>query len=74
MSEPNDGKTRSPSSSPGSPSPGSSSPKTVKARVHCERCDKESDAELVAGQTNTGKAYLQGACPHCGAPVYALSG
>ena len=47
-------------------------PPPLKARVHCDRCDKESDVEVVAGQTNTGKAFLQGACPHCGAPVYAL--
>jgi len=44
----------------------------LEAVVYCDRCQRESTARVTPGETNTGKPFFAGVCPHCGAAVYAL--
>ncbi|HEY4221996.1 MAG TPA: hypothetical protein VGO62_11645 [Myxococcota bacterium] len=43
------------------------------ARVHCDKCGRESDVEVTQQTTNTGKVFWQGQCKHCGAAVFAVA-
>ena len=45
---------------------------TATARVHCDKCNRESDVAVARQTTNTGKVFWQGQCAHCNAAVYAV--
>lgn len=48
-------------------------PGATTARVHCDKCGRESDVAVSQQTTNTGKVFWQGQCAHCSAAVFAVS-